>query len=37
MGQTPLSEKLHNETSVDQVTTYIQNRQRKDYFFVVKI
>ena len=30
MGQTPLSEKLHNETSVDQVTTYFQNRQRKD-------
>ena len=30
MGQTPLSEKLHNETSVDRVTTYFQNRQRKD-------
>ena len=37
MGQTPLSEKLHNETSVDRVTTYFQNRQRKDYYFVVKI
>ena len=38
MRQTPLSEKLHNETSVDRVTTYFQNRQRKDcIFFVVKI
>ena len=30
LGQTPLSEKLHNETSVDRVTTYFQNRKRKD-------
>ena len=30
LGQKPLSEKLHNETSVDRVTTYFQNRQRKD-------
>ena len=38
LGQTPLSEKLHNETSVDRVTTYFQNRQRKDcIIFVVKI
>ena len=36
MGQTPLSEKLHNETSVDRVTTYFQNRQRKDCIFLLK-
>ena len=35
MGQTPLSEKLHNETSVDQVTTYFQNRQRRDCIFLL--
>ena len=35
MGQTPLSEKLHNETSVDRVTTYFQNRQRKDCIFLL--
>ena len=37
LGQTPLSEKLHNETSVERVTTYFQNRKQKEYFFVVKI
>ena len=35
MRQTPLSEKLHNETSVDRVTTYFQNRQRKDCIFLL--
>ena len=35
MGQIPLSEKLHDETSVDRVTTYFQNRQRKDCIFLL--
>ena len=35
LGQTPLSEKLHNETSVDRLTTSFQNRQRKDCIFLL--
>ena len=35
LGQTPLSEKLHNETSVDRVTTYFQNRKRKECIFLL--
>ena len=35
LGQTPLSGKLHNETSVDRVTTYFQNRKRKECIFLL--
>ena len=35
LGQTPLNEKPHNETSVDRVTTYFPNRQRKYCIFLL--
>ena len=35
LGQTPLSEKLHNETSVDRVTTHFENRKRKECIFLL--
>ena len=35
LGQTPLSEKLQNDTSADRVPTYFQNRQRKYCIFLL--